>query len=294
MSSKKGVVRVSTGMETFGSVRVVSLNAWCGGMLEPLTDWLPGCGADVLCVQEVTWTDGYGGWVTYADPDRTSRQRSSLFDDLRHALPDHQAQFFTCDTGPVLGEDGVLRRQHFGIATLVAPHLAVIGSEAAFVHGAFAHHDAWPAEDRGRMAHAVRVAGPDDRSATVAHLHGVRMASGKGDTPQRRRQAERVAALVDRVSRPGDVIVVAGDLNVLPNSETFDVLGGAGLTDLVGDADTRTSAYTKAVRHADYLLVSDPDAVASFEILGQPEVSDHRPLVLDIRIETKGVRPSST
>jgi endonuclease/exonuclease/phosphatase family metal-dependent hydrolase len=182
----------------------------------------------------------------------------------------------------VRGEDGVVHRQDFGIATLVAPHLAIIGGEASFVHGAFAHHDAWPSEDRGRVAHAVRIADGDGRRATVAHLHGVRMASGKGDTPQRRRQAEQVAGLVGRVRRPGDVVVVAGDLNVLPGSETFEVLGRVGLTDLVGDADTRTSAYAKALRHADYLLVSDRDAVASFEVLVAPEVSDHRPLVLDL------------
>jgi endonuclease/exonuclease/phosphatase (EEP) superfamily protein YafD len=236
----------------------------------------------VLCLQEVTWTPGFRGWVTYIDSDRASRQRSSLFDDVRQVMPDHQAQFFTCDTGPVHCEDGVVRRQHFGIATLVAPHLAVVGGEASFVHGAFAHHDVWPAQDRGRLAHAVRVAGRDGSCATVAHFHGVRMASGKNDTPQRRAQAERVAALVSRVRRPMDAVVAAGDMNILPNSETFEVLGKIGLTDLVGRSDTRTSAYEKPVRHASYLLVSDVNAVATFEVLASPEVSDHRPLVLDL------------
>jgi endonuclease/exonuclease/phosphatase family metal-dependent hydrolase len=273
---------------SLGAVRVVSLNAWCGGMLESLVQWLPGCGADVLCVQEVTWTDGHDGWVTYADGDRTSRQRASLFEDLRRALPGHQAQFFTCDTGPVLAEDGAVLRQHFGIATLVAPHLAIVGSDACFVHGTFAQHDAWPSEGRGRMAHAVRVAHPDGRCATVAHLHGVRMASGKGDTPQRLRQAEQLAALLARVRRPGDLAVVAGDLNILPDSETFEVLGRVGLSDMVGQTDTRTSAYAKPGRHASYLLVSDRDAVASFEVLATPEVSDHRPLVLDLRRVSSG------
>lgn len=251
-------------------------------MFESLVQWLPNCGADVLCLQEVTWTPGYRGWVTYADTDRTSRQRSSLFDDVRHALPEHQAQFFTCDTGPVRCEDGAVRRQQFGIATLVAPHLTVVGGAAAFVHGAFAHHDVWPAQDRGRLAHAVRVIDQDRRCATVAHFHGVRMSAGKNDTPQRRRQAELVAALIGRVSQPEDVVVAAGDMNVLPDSETFKVFGKIGLTDLVGQSDTRTTAYAKPVRHASYLLVSDVHAVASFHIVATPEVSDHRPLVLDL------------
>jgi endonuclease/exonuclease/phosphatase family metal-dependent hydrolase len=81
------------------------------------------------------------------------------------------------------------------------------------------------------------------------------------------------------VRGPGDLVVVCGDFNLLPGSETFGVLG---LTDLVGTADTRTSHYRKPVRHASYLLVSDPAAVERFEILAAPEVSDHRALILDI------------
>ena len=69
---------------------------------------------------------------------------------------------------------------------------------------------------------------------------------------------------------------------MLPDSDTFAILREIGLTDLVGTADTRTASYTKPVRHADYLLVSDPTAVRAFEVLAAPEVSDHRPLVLDI------------
>ena len=164
-----------------------------------------------------------------------------------------------------------------------SPHVAVIGSEATFAHGSFAHHDAWPSEDRGRVAHAVRVDDGDAGIVTVAHLHGVRMASGKGDTPQRLRQAEEVVALVGRVRGPDDLVVVAGDLNLLPDSQSFDIFGAAGLLDLVGTADTRTSAYTKALRHADYLLVSNLDMVSSFEVLVEPEVSDHRPLIVDLR-----------
>lgn len=76
--------------------------------------------------------------------------------------------------------------------------------------------------------------------------------------------------------------MVCGDFNLLPDSTTFKVLAGLGLTDLVGVADPRTSRYPKPLRHASYLLVSDPDAVRRFEIAPAPEVSDHRALVLDL------------
>jgi endonuclease/exonuclease/phosphatase family metal-dependent hydrolase len=117
---------------------------------------------------------------------------------------------------------------------------------------------------------------------TVVHLHGLRDPTGKHDTTARLQQARRLAALVERVRRPGDLVVVAGDLNLLPTSETFAVLGDLGLVDLVGTRDTRTSLYPKPVRHASYLLISDPSAVRAFAAPAAPEVSDHRPLVLDV------------
>jgi endonuclease/exonuclease/phosphatase family metal-dependent hydrolase len=116
----------------------------------------------------------------------------------------------------------------------------------------------------------------------IVHLHGLRDSSGKGDTPHRRAQAAKLAALVISAGAGADQIVVCGDLNLLPDSETFEILGNIGLVDLVQDSDTRTSRYRKPVRHASYALVSDPTAVRSFEIISAPEVSDHRPLALEV------------
>lgn len=47
-------------------------------------------------------------------------------------------------------------------------------------------------------------------------------------------------------------------------------------------ADTRTSRYTKSNRHANYMLVSEPENVITFTAAPEPEVSDHRILMLDV------------
>lgn len=259
------------------------MNAWGGALSDHLLDWLPGCGGHVVCLQEVTRTPGLTGWTRFADGHRALPQRADLFDDVRTALPRHQGIFLACDSGPVQDGDGGRHRQDFGVATLVAEHLPVVGVQSAFVHGQFTDHAEWPAGDRPRNALAVRtVDRATGRPVWVVQLHGLRDPAGKADTPARRAQAERLAALVRRVRGPADLVVVCGDLNLLPGSETFDVLASAGLTDLVGAADTRTSHYPKPVRHASYLLVSDVTAVERFEVLTAPEVSDHRALVLDI------------
>jgi endonuclease/exonuclease/phosphatase family metal-dependent hydrolase len=171
----------------------------------------------------------------------------------------------------------------FGLATFVGEDLPIVGVDSAFVHGEFTDHAEWAISDRPRVALAVRtVDRASGRSVWVVQMHGLRDPLGKGDTPARRSQAERLAELVRRIRGPKDLVVVCGDFNLLPDSETFGVLAEIGLTDLVGTADTRTSHYGKPVRHAGYLLVSEVAAVERFEILAEPEVSDHRALVLDI------------
>jgi endonuclease/exonuclease/phosphatase family metal-dependent hydrolase len=264
-------------------VRIVSVNAWGGALSDPLLAWLPGSGADVVCLQEVTRTPGLTGWTRFEDGERTLPQRAGLLDDVRGALPRHQAIFVASDSGPVHDDAGTRHRQDFGVATLVAERLPVCGVDSAFVHGAFTDHDEWTVADRPRIALAVHTVDRDTgRPVRVVQVHGLRDPAGKGDTPARRRQAERLAELVRRIRGPEDLVVLCGDLNLLPGSETFGVLAEAGLTDLVGTADTRTSHYRKPVRHASYLLVSDVSAVKHFEVLAEPEVSDHRALMLEI------------
>jgi endonuclease/exonuclease/phosphatase family metal-dependent hydrolase len=253
-------------------------------MFDQLAPWLDSCDADILCLQEVTRTPGAGGWTRFDDAERSLPQRADLFADVRSRLPYHIGLFTASDSGSVLDEERGPRRQDFGLATFLAETFPIVGMRSAFVHGRYAeHHNEWPADGRPRAALAIRVF---DRRArrfvTVVNLHGLRDARGKTDSPARRSQAERLADLVTDVREDDDLTVVCGDFNVLPDSETFRILAKLGLTDLVRDADTRTSRYPKPVRHASYMLVSDLDAVRRFEIATAPEVSDHRALMLDV------------
>lgn len=63
------------------------------------------------------------------------------------------------------------------------------------------------------------------------------------------------------------------------------MLGGLGLTDLVatrGFTGTRTARYQKPGRYADYMLTNRPAEVRRFDVVMDPEVSDHCPLILEI------------
>ncbi|ROO84841.1 endonuclease/exonuclease/phosphatase family metal-dependent hydrolase [Actinocorallia herbida] len=265
-------------------MRIISVNAWGGAVFDEFTRWLGACDADVLCLQEVARAPGLRGWTRFADADRAMPQRADLMGDVSARLPRHQGVFAVSDTGPVRDDAGRPHPQDFGLAAFVAPALPVVGLRTAFVHGSYAAHpDAWPTGGRPRNALAVRIHDREaSRFVTVVTLHGLRDPQGKADTPERLAQAHRLADLVTAAREDGDLTIVCGDLNLLPDSATFRILADIGLTDLVRDADTRTALYPKPLRHASYLLISDPTAIKHFEVVEAPEISDHRPLLLEI------------
>lgn len=115
-------------------------------------------------------------------------------------------------------------------------------------------------------------------------MHGLRDPNGKHDIPARLMQAKRLVKLVKDIAEDGDRIIVCGDFNVLPESDTFTVLKELDLIELVttrGFTDTRTSHYAKQNRFADYMLVNPVVQVDHFDVVRQPEVSDHCPLLLE-------------
>lgn len=261
------------------------LNGWGGRLNDALVPYVSTTSPDILCLQEVVHTPRADkDWLIYRDGGQELPQRARFFDDVRRALPDHAAVFCPAAQGDLW--DGNTRYDsQWGLATFVRNSLPVIAQNQGFVHGAFSPYG-YGDHPRSRSAHAVRVF---DYAAglpvTIAHMHGLRDLAGKHDTPARLEQARRFAALVRAVAAEGDRMVVCGDFNVLPESETFRIFDEMGLTELVttcGHTGTRTSYYRKSGQFADYMLVSAELQDAPFEVVRDPEVSDHCPLLLDV------------
>lgn len=265
-------------------LRIVSLNAWGGQLWQPLAEWLPQVGADVLLLQEVTRAPVPSPpWLRYVDPFRDLAQRSNLFADVSRLLPRHLGHFAAAARGDLSDAAGRAVQSEHGLGAWIVPHLAVSESRAGFVHGAY-RGNGWGDEPAARTALVFRL-NIAEQGLVIAQFHGLRDPSGKGDTPARAAQARAMAALIGDLAQPGDEVVLAGDFNLLPQSASFATFAALGLSDLVtgrGHADTRTSHYAKPLRYADYLLVTPGLEVADFDVPAQPEVSDHRPLILDL------------
>lgn len=266
-------------------MEIMCLNGWGGKLHEDLLPYIQTAAPEILCLQEVVHTPASGKeWLTYRDGDHILPQRANFFQDVSRALPDHVAIFCPSAQGVLWDEDRSIPSQ-WGLATFVHQSVPIIGQVQGFVHKTFSAVG-YGDHPRSRSAHGVRVYDyVSNRSISVTHMHGLRDLNGKMDTPERAEQAQRLIGLSQQVSEPEDAVVICGDFNVEPESETLRALTDAGLSELVtghGFASTRNSQYTKPGRFADYMLINDVDSVQKFEVVYDPEVSDHCPLVLTI------------
>ncbi|MCG6115731.1 MAG: endonuclease/exonuclease/phosphatase family protein [Mesorhizobium sp.] len=266
-------------------MKIMSLNGWGGKLSGELLAYLSREKPDILCLQEVVHSPATDKeWLTYRDGDHVLPQRANFFREVCNALPGHAATFCPAAEG-VLWDGETPIPSRWGLATFVDESLPVIAQAQDFVFknyspAGFGEHP------RSRSAHGVRVHDHgSNRTICVTHMHGLRDLNGKGDTPQRLDQAQKLLDLSQRIAQPDDLVVFCGDFNVEPGSETLRLLEASGLTELVTDrgfAGTRTSHYAKPGRFADYMLVSRPRDVLAFDVVYEPEVSDHCPLVLEI------------
>jgi exonuclease III len=261
------------------------LNGWGGKLYEELLLYLETASPDILCLQEVIHSPASGkDWLTYRDGDHVLPQRANFFRDVSRALPNHLATFCPAAQGVLWDDDQSIPSQ-WGLATFVHRSFPVIGQVQGFVHkdySAVGYGD----HPRSRSAHGVRAYDyTTDRTISVTHMHGLRDPNGKKDTTERAEQARKLLDLSRHLSKPKDVVVVCGDFNVEPDSETLAILTDSGLQELVtgrGFASTRSTFYKKPGRFADYMLIDREEVVKSFDVIHDPEVSDHCPLVLEL------------
>lgn len=266
-------------------MKIMCLNGWGGKLHEAMLPYLAAITPDILCLQEVIHSPSTGkDWLTYRDGDHILPQRANLFRDVTAALPNHVAFFCPAAQG-VLWDGEMPIPSQWGLATFVHRSFPIIGQIQGFVHKdyspvGFGEHP------RSRTAHGVRVWDYEaDRALSVTHMHGLRDLAGKMDTPERAEQAHRLRDLSSQLAEPDDLKVICGDFNVEPNSETLSILADAGMVELVttyGFSGTRNSHYKKPGRFADYMLIDNQDAVRSFDVIYDTEVSDHCPIILDV------------
>lgn len=243
-------------------MKVMSLNLWCGQEYEKLVPFLAAYAneVDVFCFQEVHDTSDMMlpkqlGSKLVDVPD--------LFSKLQKLLPNHIGFFsprFAC----------------FGQAMFIRKSVSVEMFNTRVIKDGFGR--ILPEPGQPCIAQFVDVNG-----YRVINVHGWWTPGiGKGDTPDRIEQSTAIRGIVEESPYP---VILCGDFNVTPDTESIAMLEHAGLTNWVvknGVTSTRSELYTKNIsRYADYIFTSNDIDVKYFDVL-PVAVSDHLPLVIDI------------
>lgn len=122
----------------------------------------------------------------------------------------------------------------------------------------------------------------------ILNIHGYHAGSGIGkhDTKERLEQSQGIIECLKQLD--GDIIL-GGDFNLDPDTESIKTLEDFGLRNLIKEYNilgTRTSLYPEEKRqkwpYADYVFVSKDVKVKSFTVDTDSLVSDHAPMFLEI------------
>jgi len=254
-------------------MKILSLNIWGGragkeGLLNFLKE--QSMTVDVFCLQEV-WSAPYehyegasaGGLVIQHGDVMTNGLH-----DIASTLTDFEYFFH-----PHFMDN-------YGLMMLVRKSIDVLGSGEYWVHKQKGY---MPEGDIGHHARNMQYVtlrhGVTDY--TICNFHGLWNGKGKTDSEDRILQSNRIVASLS--AHTGEVVLM-GDFNLLPETESIKLLETAGLRNLIteyGVTSTRTSIYKKPEKFADYAFTSSGVLVKDFTVLPD-EVSDHAPLLLEI------------
>jgi endonuclease/exonuclease/phosphatase family metal-dependent hydrolase len=246
-------------------MKLITLNTWGGRQSGPLFDFINKFSeeVDIFCFQE----------IFNKDLTPTNGARPELFAEISQALPNFAGFFrpFADFT--------------YGLALFARKSLMFKEEGEVFVH----KKRDWQAVPRKSTDEARNIQYARmlvlEKSFTIINFHGLYTGTGKDDTEDRLNQSRRIADFIRAEKGP---VVLVGDFNLLPTTESVRILESAGMRNLVtefGIKSTRTPLYSHmaASPFADYIFVSPGIKVNDFRVL--PDVvSDHAPLFLDFEV----------
>jgi exonuclease III len=249
-------------------MKLISLNVWGGvaGREKLLDFFISHNDVDIFCLQEI-WNGGHEMIGRTAGGRPLSGIAHWLLTDIGATLKDHIAYF-----RPQF-------KDYYGLTMFIKKDISVREEGEVFAYkerGYFSEEDIGDHSRNIQYVSMGSVAG----LRTVAHIHGLWNGKGKTDSADRLLQSDNIVRFLGSIKNPS---VFCGDLNLLPDTESLKKIEAAGMRNLIkefGITSTRSSFYTKPVRFADYMFVSDGIEVKEFKVLPN-EVSDHLPLYLE-------------
>ncbi len=225
---------------------------------------------DVFCLQEM-WRAPYSEYDGHTVGGLTINQDNVMtkgVQEISGRLPQFEGYF-----RPHFMED-------YGLMMFLNKKYKIIKEGEIFVYLCRGHV---PDGDIGSHARNIQYITlmHDDKELTIINFHGLWNGKGKTDTDDRLKQSDNI---IDFIKTLNGNVVLCGDFNLLPDTESIKKFEDIGLVNLVKEHNvlsTRTSFYTKPEKFADYIFVDKAILVKDFKVLSD-EVSDHAPLYIEV------------
>jgi endonuclease/exonuclease/phosphatase (EEP) superfamily protein YafD len=252
-------------------MKVLSLNTWGGEAgIGPLLTFLSSQKeVDVFCLQEV-WNGGEHMLEKKSGGSWLEKRIPTLLPQIREVLPEYIDLYH-----PHFHD-------FFGLATFVRKGIPIIEEGEHYIYKEKGFVSPEEFGDHARILHYV-VLDTEQGPQTIVQLHGLWNGKGKEDSEERLEQSQRIVSFLKGRKEP---IVLLGDFNLSPHTESVRMIESAGMRNLIqeyGITSTRTVHYTKENKFADYAFVSEGIEVRDFVVLPDA-VSDHAPLLLDFSL----------
>ncbi|MBI3442660.1 MAG: hypothetical protein HY007_02750 [Candidatus Sungbacteria bacterium] len=242
-------------------MKIVCLNIWKGKLLPELVAFIQSHAptTDIFCFQEM---------VTSLD---SSGERVDVFGIIAKSLPGFQGFFEAAQDY----ESGLVEE---GLAIFVKRSDPIDKEGDFFVYrtrNAMINDDG---RTLGRNIQFMQFS-KSGKEFAIINFHGLWTGDGRGDTPERIGQSQKLKAFLNLIQ---SAKIVCGDFNLSRDTQSMAIIE-AGMKNLIKEhhiTSTRNRFFEYPDKFAGYILV-DPDVnITNFQVI-QNEVSDHLPLVLE-------------
>ena len=244
-------------------MKLISLNTWGCRITEPLFDFIKSNSetADIFCFQEVL-KGGKG--KTHRD------EVKSGYEDIGRLLPNYTGY----NDGGHYGEASKDLDFKYGIASFVRSDMKQSRSKGIVLYDPSKKWNDYT----GRFAvGAALLVSVED--CAVVNVHGMWQGGIKTDTEAKIEQSKMI---IDLAEKTGGRKIICGDFNMLPETKSIQMLDDkyTNLIKKYGIKETRSSLYTKELRHAGFVFVDKEISVKDF-FVRNVTISDHLPMILE-------------
>lgn len=241
-------------------MKILQLNIWGGKLGTQVTELLNREQADIVCLQEAVRFEG---------------GRSFLFSDLASIQKD--TAYTCCYFNPHLSYKLMNRTASMGLAILAKK--PVITEDSFFIKNEHIDNfDTLESDYNVQSLQRVTIE-QNGEPLHIVNYHGYHVREHKEGDGETFRQCHIIAEYVKKLTGS---VVVCGDFNLTPSSESLKVLNEALVNHTkINDMNTTRSYLTKKAEACDYIFTSKDMDIKHFAVLDDI-VSDHKALTVEL------------